>query len=193
MNLLKRSRGWLEAARRTPVQVLLAALVGLAAGRNLTPTVSVVDGSSMAPTLPADSLIKSGPIVRPLERGDIVLLMDPQGERVVKRVVGLPGEVLGFCRGYIFINGRLLREPYLPTHTFTFLPENAKPWIAIKPEHYFVLGDNRKSSLDSRKYGPVARTQILMMVAGQENRPDAWLDTFRVAANNSRWIETTRR
>ena len=66
--------------RRTPGKLLLAAFVGLAAGRNLTPTVSVVDGTSMAPTLQANTRISSKPISRALQRGDIVLLLDPQGE-----------------------------------------------------------------------------------------------------------------
>ena len=193
MNLLQRFRRWLGPVCRVPTKVLLAAFVGLAAGRNLTPTVSVVDGASMAPTLPANSRILSRPIYRPLARGDIVLLLDPQGERVVKRVVGLPGEVVDFRRGYVFINGRLLREPYLPKYTFTVLSTHTKPRTALGPDQYYVLGDNRILSLDSRKYGPVSRGQILMLVTGQEDRAEAWLDNFRMAEDNPRWIETSRR
>jgi signal peptidase I len=193
MNIVQRLHRWSGTVRRAPVQVLLAAFVGLAAGRNLAPTVSFVDGISMAPTIPADSRISSGPITRPLERGDIVLLMDPQGEHVVKRVVGLPGEVLEFRRGYIFINGRLLREPYLPRYTFTFLPGDEAPRVCLAQNEFFVLGDNRWFSLDSRKYGPVDRRQILMMVSGQEHRANAWVDDFQVAANNPRWIEARGR
>jgi signal peptidase I len=193
MNLLQRFVKGLRPVCRIPTKIMLAALVGLAAGRNLTPTVSVVDGASMDPTLPAESRIVSRAITRPLERGDIVLMLDPQGERVVKRIVGLPGEVVAFCRGYVFINDQLLREPYLPKYTFTVLSSQSKPRTALGSDQYFVLGDNRKVSLDSRKYGPVRRGQILMLVTGQENRADAWLDHYRVAANNTRWIEASAR
>jgi signal peptidase I len=193
MNLLQRLGSWFGPVHRVPTKVLLAAFVGLAASRNLTPTVSVVDGASMDPTLPADSRIVSRPITRRLERGDIVLMMDPHGERVVKRVVGLPGEVLDFCRGYVFINDRLLREPYLPKYTFTVLSSSSKPRTALRHDQYYVLGDNRKLSLDSRKYGPVSRSQILMIVTGYEDRAEAWLDNLRIAQNNSRWIEAARR
>ena len=193
MNLLMRLGHSLGPVRRAPGKLLLAAFLGLAAGRNLTPTVSVVDGDSMAPTLPANCRIISQPITRPLERGDIVLLLDPQGEKVVKRIVGLPGEVVDFCRGYVFINDRLLREPYLPKYMFTVLSVHSKDRTALGPDQFYVLGDNRRLSLDSRKYGPVWRDQILRVVTGQEDRADAWMDNYRVAADNPRWIEKIAR
>jgi signal peptidase I len=172
---------------------VLASFLGLAAGRNLTPTVSVVDGDSMAPTIPASSRIISQPITRSLERGDIVLLLDPQSEKVIKRIVGLPGEVVDFCRGYVFINDRLLREPYLPKYMFTVLSVHSKHRTALGRDQYYVLGDNRRLSLDSRKYGAVGRDRILRVVVGHEDRANAWLDDYRVAADNPRWIEKIER
>ncbi|MCC6382595.1 MAG: signal peptidase I [Dehalococcoidia bacterium] len=94
------------------------------------------------------------------ERGDIVVLKDPKrpDTDLIKRVIGLPGEALEIVQGKVYINGRYLEEPYIksPWHF-------DKPKQVIPPGEYFVMGDNRDNSLDSRspQVGLVPREMII--------------------------------
>jgi len=149
--------------RKLPLRVLLAvsfaAVVGVAAGRTFVGIVSVVDGTSMAPTFEPGARVYTYPISTPLERGDVVVIDDGAKEYAMKRIVGLPGETVHLWRGRVFINRRLLAEPYLPKHTYTY--PTARTGVFILGEgQYFVMGDNRPFSADSRKYGPIEREQI---------------------------------
>jgi signal peptidase I len=92
------------------------------------------------------------------ERGDVVVLHPRQRENrdLVKRIIGLPGERLEIRDGVVLINGRELIEPYI-----------REPWsgsfgeIIIPEDFYFVMGDNRKASADSRSFGPVNEDDIV--------------------------------
>ncbi|MGC9941868.1 MAG: signal peptidase I [Verrucomicrobiota bacterium] len=97
------------------------------------------------------------------DRTDIVEVKDPQdGGLVVKRVIALPGESIYFKRGVVYINGQRLNEPYLPPGTPTFAYEKQEDeFICFGKDQYFVLGDNRNNSTDSRTFGPVPRANIL--------------------------------
>ncbi len=91
------------------------------------------------------------------QRLDVVVLarnLYTEGQ-YVKRVVGLPGETVSIRRGQVYINGRLLNEPYAVGDTF---PDHAP--MQIGPDDYFVLGDNRMVSEDSRAFGCVPRRNI---------------------------------
>jgi signal peptidase I len=140
----------------------IAAFVGIAASRAFLGSVAVVEGKSMAPSYPPGARLYTTSILTPLERGDVVLLNDSQGDYVVKRIVGLPRETVQIWRGSVFINRTLLLEPYLPAHTYTFPIERERrgATFVLGEDEYFVLGDNRLTSSDSRSYGPVARKQI---------------------------------
>lgn len=115
----------------------------------------------MEPTFSPGSRVYAGPISTPLERGDIVLVNDGNKDYALKRIVGLPGEKLQLWRGYVFINRKMLREPYLAKHTYTG-PDGATEISTYKlgEGEYFVMGDNRGCSVDSRRYGPVNRERI---------------------------------
>lgn len=93
------------------------------------------------------------------EQGDIVVLrypMDPSLD-YVKRVVGLPGDHVQIYEGYVWVNGDLIEEPYVD-------PESNDPYACIdtivQAESYFVLGDNRIRSSDSREFGQVPREYL---------------------------------
>jgi signal peptidase I len=93
------------------------------------------------------------------ERGDIVILHPRQRYEqtdLVKRIIGVPGDRLEIREGTVIVNGRALIEPYVNG-----------PWrgsmapITLEQDHYFVMGDNRNNSLDSRAFGPVDEDDIV--------------------------------
>ena len=112
-------------------------------------------------------------------RGDIIVFKTPRvaeqrcgaGGTFVKRLVGLPGDRWEERNGFVLINGKRLHEPYVmssrrDTRTLTLAPilRDAgfkPPRDRIPPEHYFMMGDNRLQSCDSREWGPVARENII--------------------------------
>lgn len=144
------------------IAAALAVVLGVGAGRVFIGSVYVVEGTSMFPTYPPETRLYGAPISTPLERGDVVLLDDGKEDYAVKRIIGLPNETVQLWRGRVFINKRMLVEPYLPKHTYTYPMEQARRGGAfiLGEGEYFVLGDNRPCSADSRAYGPVNRKQI---------------------------------
>ncbi|MFO1502023.1 MAG: signal peptidase I [Verrucomicrobiota bacterium] len=122
--------------------------------------VYIIEGSSMAPTLNdgdtalVNMLLRHGPV----ERGEIVLVRDGLDAYATKRIVGLPGERIDIKENKVFINGRLLRESYLRKNTVT---RSERPTFMLGQDQYFVLGDNRPDSYDSRIYGPVPRNAVV--------------------------------
>ena len=125
-----------------------------------------VIGESMSPTLSNSNWYLLNRLVyhfREPRVGDIVVLNDPQDQGfVIKRVVARPGDAVYVKAGHVYVNGKLLTEPYLPPHTPTFSSPDytAQFWICGEG-HYFVLGDNRNNSTDSRIYGTVPFQSIL--------------------------------
>jgi signal peptidase I len=97
------------------------------------------------------------------QRTDIVEVKDPQdGALVVKRIIALPGESVYFKKGVVYVNGQRLKEDYLTPNTPTFAYEkNTDELLCCGKDQYFVLGDNRNNSTDSRTFGPVPRQNIL--------------------------------
>jgi signal peptidase I len=105
------------------------------------------------------------------QRGDIVVFHPPfAGPVLIKRIIGLPGDVVSVRDGAVYVNGRRLDEPYVrrvdgqpvPSEPFS----NGLPWSLQEPytvpaDNYFVMGDNRVDSGDSREFGPVPRAQLV--------------------------------
>lgn len=123
-----------------------------------------VQGASMAPTMQDGSrylLVHFAPFMRRLRRGDIIALRRPGDDGVyVKRLIGLPGERIRMEAGRVLVNDLPLDEPYLPEGTVTLPGKLGAETQVLEPDHYFVLGDNRAFSEDSRAFGPVPRTWI---------------------------------
>ncbi|MCI0488981.1 MAG: signal peptidase I [Blastocatellia bacterium] len=123
-----------------------------------------VEGTSMQPRLENDERIFVNKFVytfQDIERGDIVVFWFPDdpSKSFIKRVIGLPGETIRMDqRGQLFINGRPQEEPFLSPD------RNRNPRIIpetyIKPHYYFVMGDNRDASNDSRSWGFVPEKYI---------------------------------
>ena len=159
------------------IAMLLLFLLVVELVRGNVGTFFVVDGSSMFPTLKPDDVVRAGSPHGALQRGDVTILTDGRGDKVVKRVVGLPGETITIYRGFVYIDRQRLSEPYLLPRTYTFNsnPYNERPKVwHLKATQYFVLGDNRFESYDSRYFGPVERDHIRAVVSLPENsaRPD---------------------
>jgi signal peptidase I len=153
---------WKNAACRMSIAAALAVGVGVGAGHAFIGSVYMVEGTSMDPTYPAGTHLYGAPISTPVDRGDVVLLDDGKEDYAVKRVIGLPGETVQLWRGHVFINRQMLVEPYLPRHLYTYPaePERRGATFMLGEDQYFVMGDNRLYSADSRTYGPVNRKQI---------------------------------
>jgi len=103
-------------------------------------------------------------VVQTFYRGDIIVFSRPPGETLepgvndlVKRVIGLPGETISGQDGQVFINGKALPEPWLPKGVVT---GNFSP-VKIPKGYYFVMGDNRGFSSDSRVFGPISGSLIV--------------------------------
>ncbi len=129
---------------------------------NLSTVRAIVEGPSMQPNFYTGQLIivnRFAYYFRSPARGDVIVLHDPQdpSEDFIKRVVGLPGETVQMKGGRVYINGRLLDEPYIAEFCNT-CPDDV--W-KLDEEHYFILGDNRNHSLDSHRFGPIDRRLIV--------------------------------
>ena len=129
-----------------------------------------VDGCSMSPTLPNAKcylLNRLVFLIREPKPEDIVVLRDPEDNGyAVKRIVARPGDSVYVKGGQLFVNGKLLWEPYLDRGTKTFAGPHyrSQMWICGLNQ-YFVLGDNRNNSIDSRIYGAVPAQNILGTVS----------------------------
>jgi len=116
-----------------------------------------VEGTSMAPLLSDQERIFINKFVyhfEPIGRGDVVVFWYPldRTKSFIKRVVGLPGDEVEIRRGRVYINGKTLEEPYVPSQ---YIDTAAYGPVQIPRDEYFVMGDHRISSNDSRIFGPV--------------------------------------
>jgi signal peptidase I len=134
----------------------------------LVQSVKVV-GSSMVPTLhDSDHYLLNRWVYhfRSPSRKDIVVIRDPSAKCfAVKRIIGVGGDSVFLKDGAVYVNGIKLSEPYLPDGTPTYACGKVQQqMIVCGKDQYFLLGDNRMNSADSRVYGLVPRQNILGMI-----------------------------
>lgn len=121
---------------------------------------TIVEGRSMLGTLHNGDIGITNTLEKKPNRGDIVIIkskMDEDG-RWIKRVIGLPGETISAKGGKVYINGEVINEPYLSEEygkTSDFVG------VTLGKDEYFVMGDNRQESADSRIFGAFKQSDII--------------------------------
>ncbi len=181
----RRRRRWLFAAIGAAVLLVVVAVIGgrafsghNAAGANTQPPVSgaysgdvrffVEISAAMEPTLHSGDRVNAVTRYPVLHRGDVVVFDPPPGSYrspvsgpEIKRIVGLPGETISSSGDTVFINGRPLSEPYLSPGQ----PLGSPIVTQVVPAgHYFVMGDNRDDTADSRYFGPIPARSVIGLV-----------------------------
>jgi signal peptidase I len=162
----------------TVVVVVVAVVVALLLRTFVVATYSIPSGS-MEPTLQVGDRIvvdKLSYDLHGVDRGNIVVFSTPKDEHcagppvanLVKRVIGLPGETISLSEGQVYINGKLLAEPWLQraVQKETIPGPSTKAYSLEEPYKVpsgdvFVMGDNRTQSCDSRYWGPIAESTIV--------------------------------
>lgn len=127
-----------------------------------------INGASMEPNFHNGEYILTNKIEYKLtdpKRGDVVIFKSPRNKDIdyIKRVIGLPGDVVALKNNTIYVNGKRLDERYLAPDVYIFggsyLREGSE--VVIPDGKYFVMGDNRPHSSDSREFGPIAKEDFI--------------------------------
>jgi signal peptidase I len=121
-----------------------------------------VEGPSMQPQLLNDDRLLINTIAYHLgeiHRGDVVVFQYPRDHSMsyIKRVIALPEDHLRIDHGVVYVNGERQQEPYVPSR---FTDDRTQPEMILPPHEYFMMGDHRSISSDSRDFGPVERNLI---------------------------------
>lgn len=147
--------GWLKDTKRfllllAVVFVFLHFIIGF----------SFVKGKSMEPTLYNNEIVMYTRVGSKYQTGDVVSVRIPSGEFYVKRVIASAGDTVNIEDGKVYLNDKLLEEPYMKTDE-TFEQEGMVKYpLTLKEGQVFVMGDNREVSMDSRSFGVVGERQI---------------------------------
>jgi signal peptidase I len=129
--------------------------------------ISRVTGVSMEPTLKNEQLVMYTKIHTEPEKGDIVAITMPAGEHYIKRVIAGPGDTVNISGGRVTVNGKTpASEKYYAHGTTTYAASEMTFPMTIGKGMYFVMGDNRESSVDSRTFGPIQLSQIDGVILG---------------------------
>lgn len=154
-------KGWFSLIKSLDVVLVLGLLF-----RAFIIQPFIVDGASMESNFHNNEAILVDKIsfrLSPIKRGEVIIFKAPKNpvDDYIKRVIGLPGEKVTIASGKVFINGSLLSEPYLASQTVTLAGSGKTFQITVAPNQYFVLGDNRSNSSDSRDWGLVPNENII--------------------------------
>jgi len=123
--------------------------------RTFVITPIIVSGESMVPTLDGGELMLLKKYDTSYERFDIVVVnKNVEGDNLIKRVIGLPGETIRYRNGNLYINDEIIEDTYAYGETGNFRE------ITLGNDEYFLMGDNREISLDSRSLGIIKNKEI---------------------------------
>ncbi len=127
--------------------------------------IAINPGNSMNPSFKTDAILIVMPFFAP-QRGEIVVFREPKNNTsyFVKRIVGLPNETVQIQDGEVLINGKVLDEPYVNSTTTPMNGSETSSSITLGNAQFFLMGDNRADSYDSRSYGPILRSDIVKKV-----------------------------
>ena len=112
-----------------------------------------VDGDSMNPTLSNNQILLLNKMDKHYKRFDVIVF-NHNGNKLVKRIIGLPGDKVTYTDNKLYINDKLIKENYTRKNTDDFISDK------VPSDMYFVLGDNRSNSLDSRYIGLISKSDI---------------------------------
>jgi signal peptidase I len=127
-----------------------------------------INGASMEPNFHNGEYILTSKVLykfRDPQRGDVVIFKSPRNKEVdyIKRIIGLPGDTVKLSNNAFYVNGQKVEEPYLAPGVIifggSFLDEGKE--IVVPPGQYFVSGDNRPHSSDSREFGTIAKEDFI--------------------------------
>jgi len=173
---------WLHEIADTAVLIMAVfALVNLSSARYM------VEGKSMFPNFDDYQVLyvsRLNYIWGSPERLDIIVFHYPNNpsEDYIKRVIGLPGETVSIRDGQVYVNDMPLNEPYINEDCDQFhCPDQS---ITLGPDEFFVMGDNRNHSSDSRAFGPVDRSLIVGEVLVRYWPPPDWGIVTKTGAPN---------
>lgn len=156
-------KSWYQLAKGIDILLIIGLLF-----RSFILQPFLVEGQSMEPNFHDGQFLLVDRInykLRPPQRGEVIIFRYPKNtnEDYIKRIIGLPGENVQIENGKVLINNQLLDESYLPRGTKTNVSSSISNNlnITLGPEEYFVLGDNRNNSSDSREWGTVPKQNII--------------------------------
>jgi len=129
----------------------------------------IIDGESMEPTFQNNDYLITEKVsyhLRQPQRGDIVIFHPPDSLSIsyVKRIVGLPEDEVEIKDKKVYVNGKRIIEPYLTSNDETAAPKGNDLKMNVSANEYFVMGDNRNHSRDSREIGPIPSKNIVSRI-----------------------------
>lgn len=131
-----------------------------------------IPSASMVPTLKNKDRVLVNKVsyhMHDVHRGDIIVFKRPPAEQggdplikdLIKRVIGRPGETVDIADGHVLVDGRVLNEPYLHNDVVTATVGTVALPLKLGPDEYWVMGDNRTDSKDSRFFGAISRKLVV--------------------------------
>ena len=150
---------WRAIMREMTIVVIVVGFMNIVLPR------SVVQGRSMEPSLESGNRLAGSPIPywfgQP-QHGDVVMLhpVEEDGDYLVKRIIGVPGDLIRITDGRVFINGTPIDESYINEPCFSCRNMS----LLLGESEYYVMGDNRNHSYDSRNYGAITEDKIMAKV-----------------------------
>lgn len=143
----------MKKIRNITIIVLVLLLSGYFSGIRIVKVI----GNSMFPTVMHGDKLLVSTLIYSVDRSDVVIAYCKERKKnIVKRVVGIPGDIVEIRGGYLYINFEIEDTSYLLS-SYT----NSSVFMELKDDQYFLLGDNRKISFDSRIFGPIKAENII--------------------------------